>query len=236
MATSLFITGTDTGVGKTVLAASLLAAARGAGVRAAPMKPIQTGCTPDGADLRAPDLDFCLRASGMRIRETVYRDMAPHCYEPACSPHLAAREAGQDIELEPILAAFRRLSADHDCILVEGAGGVLVPISDSLTMLDLMQAFDLPVVLAARTGLGTLNHTLLSLHALRHAAVRVAGVVLVESAATNWGDIETDNRRTLEARGEAPVLGVLPYVEGIETADTLPDVLLHAGREIMDRI
>ena len=236
MDTSLFITGTDTGVGKTVLAASLLAAARSAGAQAAPMKPVQTGCAVHGGHLRAPDLDFCLCGSSMQVSETVYRDMAPYCYEPACSPHLAARQAGSDIEQDVILTAFRRLAADYDQIFIEGAGGVLVPISEAFSMLDLMKAFDLPVVLAARSSLGTLNHTQLSLQALRHADVRISGVVLVDSAQTVWGEIEEDNRRTIEALSEVRVLGVLPYVEGIGDSATLPEKLLDAGREILARI
>jgi dethiobiotin synthetase len=207
----LFITGTDTGVGKTALAAALLATIREDGINAAPMKPVQTGCTERNGTLQAPDLDLCLRLAGLSPSPPEYELMCPYRFAPACSPHLAAAEAGVAISRRSIRDAFAALRQRYPFVVAEGAGGVRVPISDRHSMLDLMTDLALPVVIASRPGLGTLNHTLLTLDAMRNAGCSVAGVVLVETEPTHWGAIETDNRRSIEAFGRVPVLGVLPY-------------------------
>lgn len=207
------MTGTDTGVGKTRVAAALLAAWREAGVDAVPMKPVQTGCWRKGKTLVAPDLAACLAEVGLKPGDDERQDMAPYCFQPACSPHLAAAEAGETISISTIQAAFRRVCRRHEAVVVEGAGGIAVPLTLRRTMLDLMQALRLPVVLTARPGLGTLNATLLSLGALREAAVPVLGVVINQSEPGRWGRIEEDNRRTIERMGKTPVLACIRYGE-----------------------
>lgn len=211
----VFVTGTDTGVGKTVVAASVLAALIADGVDAVPMKPVQTGCRTVRGRLVAPDLAFCLRNAGLRPDPQELADMAPYCFRPACSPHLAAREAGVGISLPVIERAYRRLSRAHEAVVVEGAGGVLVPLNGRQTMLDLMIRLGLPVLLVARPGLGTLNHTLLSIWALRSAGLEVMGVVLNQSTSGGWGRIEKDNWRTIERLGGVKVLACIRHVEGM---------------------
>ena len=208
----LFITGTDTGVGKTVVTAALLTLLRARGVDAVPMKPVQTGCRRVRGGLHAPDLDFVLRMAGLHPPVEELSWMCPYRFAPACSPHLAARRAHADIRLGRIRDGFRRLGRRHAAVLVEGAGGVLVPLDARHTMLDLMQDLGLPVVLVARPGLGTLNHTLLSLAALRGAGLRIAGVLLVDTQPRRWGTIERDNAATIARLGRVPVLGRLPYL------------------------
>ena len=138
--------------------------------------------------------------------------LCPHRFRPACSPHLAARRARTSIRLLLLAACLRGLRRRHDAVLVEGAGGVLVPIGPRRTMADLMRAFGLPVVLVARAGLGTLNHTLLSLEALRARGLRVAGVVLVHAAADRGARrIVADNRRTLARIGRVRILAEFPF-------------------------
>ena len=173
----IFITGTDTGVGKTVVSAALLSVLRSAGMDAVPMKPVQTGATRRSGRWRSPDLDFCLALAGLQPGPVEYARMAPCCFAKACSPHLAAAVAGRCIRLRRLTACFQTLKARHAMVVVEGVGGVCVPIQGRQTMLDLMGALDLPVVVVARLGLGTINHTLLTLHCLRRAQVRVLGVV-----------------------------------------------------------
>lgn len=209
---SVFIAGTDTGVGKTTVAAALLAAARRAGVDAVPMKPVQTGCVPRGRRLIAPDLRLCLAAAGLRLGAREQEKLCPYRFRPACSPHLAARLARTPIRLPRLCACLEALRRGHDAVIVEGAGGVLVPIGRGRTMADLMRAFGLPVVLVARAGLGTLNHTFLSLEALRARGLPVAGVVLVQAAADR-GDrrIIADNRRTLARVGKVRILAEFPF-------------------------
>lgn len=233
---SHFITGTGTGVGKTVLTAALAAAARGAGEDVAPMKPVQTGATCHGDLWRAPDLDFCLRAMGLEIDEEAYRDMAPCCFAPACSPHLAAREAGREIGLQPLLDAYTRLAERHATVLVEGAGGALVPLHDTITMLDLMRRLALPVLVAASPRLGTLNHTLLTLHALRSADLEVGGVVLIDTTGEPWGTIEDDNAGTIERLGATRVLGAIPYLGNLESSGSATPCLSEIGARILSRL
>ncbi len=209
----IFVTGTDTGVGKTVVASSLVSRFRAGGVDAVPMKPVQTGCRLAQGRPMAPDLAFCLNAAGLKPGRRDMADMAPYRLAPACSPHLAAKEAGVRVSLPVIERAFRRLSRAHEVVVVEGAGGVLVPLNDRNTMLDLMIRLGLPVLLVARPGLGTLNHTLLSLQALHGAGLTVLGVILNQATPGRWGRIEDDNVRTIERLGGVKVLECVRYGE-----------------------
>ena len=207
----LFVTGTDTGVGKSVVAAGLLEAWRAGGVDAVPMKPVQTGCRLHGGVTLAPDLEYCLRAARLNPRACDKRDMAPYAFPQACSPHLAARLNTCTIRIPVIVNALQRLLRRHEKVVVEGAGGILVPLDTQVTMLDLMQRLKLPVVLVARAGLGTLNHTFLSLEVLQRGKLDVVGIVLNQAEDQPWGRIETDNLRTIEARHPVPVVVALRH-------------------------
>lgn len=209
---SVFITGTDTGIGKTTVTAALLAAARRAGIDAVPMKPVQTGCARRGRLVTAPDPEWCLAAAGLTVTPREMAAICPYRFLPACSPHLAARLALASIRLPRILAALRALRRRHATVIVEGAGGVLVPLGLRLQTVDLIRATGLPVVLVARAGLGTLNHTLLSLEALRSRDIPVAGVVLVQTGAEEGHPaIADDNRRTIIRLGRVRVLAEFPF-------------------------
>lgn len=197
MLRGLFVTGTDTNVGKTVVAAALLHRYR----RVALLrywKPIQTGTQQDDDTATARALGEC---SATEIFDQGLRLPRP------LSPHLAARLAGQRIELEPLTHLLAGQDAGT-CWVVEGAGGVLVPLNERHVMLDLIEQFGLPVVVVARSGLGTINHTLLTLEALRHRSQRIADVVMV-------GDLNKDNRAAIEQFGRVPVLGELPRFPGL---------------------
>jgi dethiobiotin synthetase len=221
---SIFITGTDTDVGKTALTGLLLAALRESGADAVPMKPVQTGCV-DGV---VPDLSFYERMTG---RVYSARAHAPYQFEPACSPHLAAELAGERIELLRIAAAFEDLKSAHEMVLVEGAGGVMVPLNESQTMLDLMRQLGLPVLIAARPGLGTINHTLLTVEVLRQAGLDVLGVVIVQTVDFEATLIEKGNIRAIEKYGKVPVLATLPYIEGLGDASfSYAEIAAEMGR------
>ena len=213
----IFITGTDTGVGKTVVSAALLSVLRSAGMDAVPMKPVQTGARQVGGRWRSPDLDFCLALAGFQPGPVEYAHMAPCCFAKVCSPHLAAAVAGRRISFRRINACFRKLKACHAMVIVEGAGGVCVPIQGRQTMLDLMGALDLPVVLVARPGLGTISHTLLTLNGLRRSQVRVLGVVFNATRPGRSRYIERDNIKTIARLGSVHVLGRLPFIPDLAT-------------------
>jgi dethiobiotin synthase len=189
MSQRYFITGTDTGVGKTVLSAMLCAA-----LDASYWKPIQTGTEVDSDSRSVAEL---VGLAPEKILPEAYQ------FAPAVSPHLAARLAGVRIDLAKI-----KLPASDAPLIVEGAGGVLVPINERELMTDLMRLLGLPVLLATRSSLGTINHTTLSLAALRNAGVEVAGVVMI-------GAPNVENRAAIEEYGKVRVVGEIPWLTEI---------------------
>lgn len=211
----LVITGTGTDVGKTFVAAGLLRAMRRAGRDAVLQKPFQTGCRrqPDGS-LDHPDLDAVAATSGWQPDPAELPDLCPYAYEPACSPHLAARLAGDRPATAVVVAAARRLADRHATVLAETAGGVLVPINEREFMLDWMVALGWPVLVVARAGLGTINETLLTLRALEGAGLCCCGVVLnatrPPAAEDAW--IAADNAGTITQLGRVPVLARIPWL------------------------
>ncbi len=237
----IFVTGTDTGVGKTVITAALVSIFRADGIDAIPMKPVQTGCIPKAGGLVAVDLEFCINMVNLVPPLAERRLMAPYCFQPDCSPHLAAAQACETISVSRIVDDFSALKAGHDLVIVEGAGGVLVPINSEKTMLDLMVRLSLPVLLVARPWLGTINHTLLSLRELARAGVPVLGVIFNDSHPCTRDEIVSDNRLTIERFGGSPVLGHLPFIKEIK-AKSYKDFLdacsphLPSARDLLERI
>lgn len=205
-----FITGTDTNVGKTVVTAALLAGLRGTGVDAVAMKPVQTGALRG----RSPDLDFCAKASGWKISRDEYDDLCPYRFSMPASPHLAARKAGKKIEPGKIIAAFRRLQQRHESVLVEGSGGLLVPMGANFYQRDLIVMIGLPVIVVARPGLGTLNHTLLTVEALRAKEIRVVAVVLSSTLPQRRDEIGADNEKFLQKKLLPIRVMRLPFIAG----------------------
>lgn len=231
MSRGIFITGTGTGVGKTVVTAAVLRGARAAGIDAVPLKPVQTGAVegPDG--LRAPDVEFVLSAAGLVAKGETAAMMAPFLYEPACSPHLAGRLASEPVTVEAVCASAEKLLARHDSLIVEGAGGVMVPLNDSATMLDLMTALDMPVVVVSLDGLGTINHTLLTLAALRQAGLEVLGVVFNQPEPPTDGDefLRRDNPETISRFSGAAVLGNIPHAADLSSDNAASWTRIEAG-------
>ena len=224
----IFVTGTDTGIGKTLVTAALLALLRESGVDAVPMKPVQSGCELKDGKLTAPDLDFALAAAGMDAGDEAAL-MCPYKFEDACSPHLAAERAGEVIDIDRILSAFEQLASAHESVIVEGAGGLMVPLTREVMMIDLATKLALPLLLVARPRLGTLNHTLLSLKALAQAGLTTLGVVINDATDEDWTYIEEDNRKTIASLGNVPVLAGLPHLSDPDD----PAGILPACREAL---
>ncbi|MEO6564504.1 MAG: dethiobiotin synthase [Casimicrobiaceae bacterium] len=166
----IFITGTDTGVGKTLVAVGLLRALASRGARVAGMKPVASGVD-DGAAVNA-DVAALTAADGLPL---ALRDRNPYGFDPAIAPHLAAQESGVSIDIDVIVAAFARLQSHAEFIVVEGAGGVLVPLDRDHDMLDLARALGLPVLLVVGLRLGCINHALLSAQAIAARGLPLAG-------------------------------------------------------------
>jgi dethiobiotin synthetase len=206
MSGDLFVTGTDTNVGKTVLSALLVAALDGTY-----WKPIQTGSS-EGTD----------RQAVMRWAELSEERALPECYcfEPPVSPHLAAKQSGVTIRLDRIR---KPQLASSGPLIAEGAGGVLVPVNDSQTMLDLMRHLAMPVMIASRSTLGTINHTLLTVKALRDARIEIKGVVMI-------GKENRENERAVEHYGGVHLVGRIPVLETIERR-----ALLNVFRSYFDQ-
>ena len=211
----IFVTGTGTEVGKSVLAASVCAALAERGERVAAFKPAVTGLDEPSGDW-PPDHELLAWAASAGQSPA---DVAPHRFGPAVSPHYAAELAGVAIEPAPLVEAARAAAAEADALVCEGIGGLLVPITPGYLVRDLALDLGLPVVVAATTGLGTINHTLLTVEAARAAGRRVVGVVM-----TPWPEdpdpIERSNRATVERLAGVPV-SALPR--------TTPGGLAEAG-------
>ncbi|MBN2187974.1 MAG: dethiobiotin synthase [Chitinispirillaceae bacterium] len=194
----IFITGTDTGIGKTYIARLLL---EGFSEKrtATYMKPVQTGCTRDAqGNLTAPDFDYVMKDGAYMSAEM--DDHIPYRFEPACSPHLAASRAGVVISLERIRESFCRVSDRKSITIVEGAGGVLTPLSETESMIDLMLYLRLPVVVVTLPRVGTLNHTLLTVEVLAKRGIEPAGLVVNNIHAVPDNFIYHDTIRVLKDR------------------------------------
>ena len=194
-----FVTGTDTGVGKTVLSAAIVAALRAQGSDAVGLKPIVTG-TEDPPPAPWPaDHELLAAVSQLRVEQVNFAS-----YGPPVSPHLAAELSGRPVDPPALVAAIRRIGAAHETVIVEGVGGLLVPLGGGYGVRELACELGLPVVLVARPGLGTINHTLLTLEAARTSGLDVAGVVLNPWPA-DPDPMQRSNRDTIAAFGEVAV-------------------------------
>jgi dethiobiotin synthetase len=206
----VFVTGTDTGVGKTVVAASIVTTLRAHGEPVRAFKPVVTG-TDEPDPVWPADHELLARAAGMDARE-----VTPVTFAPAVSPHLAAELAGARIEPADLVAHARALG---EPLVAEGVGGLLVPLTTGYSVRDLAVDLGLPLVIAARPGLGTISHTLLTIEAARAAGLEVRCVVM-----TPWPDepdaMQRSNRATVEQLGAVSVHG-LPQT----TPDRLPSQL-----------
>jgi dethiobiotin synthetase len=197
--TGLFVTATDTGVGKTWVACALARAAVRRGLRVAVMKPCETGDGDDGARL--------LDAAGRPLDAALAR---PYRFHLPASPEVAARAEGAVVDVTRIADAFTRLTRDADFTIVEGAGGLLVPVAPGVLMADVAARLALPLLIVARASLGTVNHTLLTIEAARARQLPVAGVVL-SRAVDSAGREEATNPDAIATYGRAPILGIFPH-------------------------
>jgi dethiobiotin synthetase len=214
----VFVTGTGTEVGKSVVAAAVCAALARRGERVAAFKPAVTGLDEPTGDW-PPDHELLAGAASAGQSPA---DVAPHRFGPPVSPHYAAELAGETIEPALLVEAARAAGMGADALVCEGIGGLLVPITSGYLVRDLAVDLGLPVVVAATTGLGTINHTLLTVEAARAAGLGVAGVVM-----TPWpadpAPIEASNRAMIEDLGGVWVSGLPP---------TAPRSLAAAGRSL----
>jgi dethiobiotin synthetase len=205
-ARGIFVTGTDTGVGKTVIACALVRGLRQCGLQVAVMKPVASGArhTPDG--LRNEDALALIEAAGCAAP---YGDVNPYCFEPPVSPHIAAKEAGTPIDVSTIRAKFAQLAGDADWTVVEGAGGWHAPLSEHQTMADLAWELSLPALLVVGVRLGCLNHAHLTRLGIEAHGVSFAGWIasfVDESMAR-----KEENLLALERALGEPAVAIVPH-------------------------
>lgn len=205
----LFVTATDTGVGKTEVACALLANARAAGLDAVGMKPAQSGHEPgvpsDAARLRAA-------AGGVEP----IGEICPYSFAAPLAPAVAARVEGREVSLDRVLAAARALAARHAAVVVEGAGGLLVPLTERESYADLAVALGLPVLVVARAGLGTVNHVALTVEALRRRGLALLGIVLNRTGPVDDPSVPFNAAEILRLTDCEPI-ATLPYSSDIAT-------------------
>ena len=210
---AFYVTGTDTGIGKTLASAALLHALRARGLRAAGMKPVASGCERVGGAWRNADA-LALQAAGEP--GVAYADINPYALEHPLAPELAARDGGIEVALPPILAAHARLASQADAVVVEGVGGWAAPLSASLMQADLVRALRLPVLLVVGLRLGCINHALLSARAIVADGAHLDG--WIASHVDPAMERVEENIAMLRARLPAPCWGVLPHAPGADPA------------------
>ena len=209
--TGLFITGTDTGVGKTLIAAGLAHALRVQGIDVGVMKPVETGCHSRNGRLRPPDALALREAAGSRDALDLVN---PYRFREPLAPMVAAERSRRCINVERLVERFGRLADRHAMILVEGAGGLLVPITEEVSFLDLAARLRLSVLVVIGSRLGALNHARLTVEAARAARIPVAGAI-VNRATAERSPARTTNLLALRRLLPIPVLGEIPHLSGL---------------------
>ncbi|MCB1761673.1 MAG: dethiobiotin synthase [Gammaproteobacteria bacterium] len=208
MVSGYFITGTDTGCGKTLVTLGLMQRLQLAGLRVAGMKPVASGAARVAGELRNDDAtQIQTQSSG----DADYGLVNPYVFEPAIAPHLAARQSGREIEIAEIEACYRKLAVGADRLLVEGVGGWLVPLSDDCLLSDLAVRLRLPVIMVVGMRLGCINHSLLTQDGINGSGCHLIGWVAnrIDPGMSSFDD----NIATLQQRIAAPLLGVLPHLD-----------------------
>jgi dethiobiotin synthetase len=224
-----FITGTDTGVGKTVVTAGLAGVFRHHGIDAVAIKPVQTGATVRNGELVPEDAFFYRLAAGLPQpldQLNLYR------FVPALSPHLAAKLSGEKIEPEKVVDFCRRTLLQHQLTFIEGAGGLCVPLSGpDFTVADLARELSLPLIVVARIGLGTINHTVLTVAYAKSLGLEVAGIIFNGLKQQESGPAEKDNPEVIARMTGVPVLGILPHLPEVSVEGGAAEGLLEAVEE-----
>lgn len=226
MAKGLFVTGTDTGVGKTVVTAALIRAAAEAGLRVCGMKPIETGCRkePSGVrrsgtevqheDLTPSDGMFLKEATGMQESIDL---VTPVRFESPLAPMPAAEIEGTPVDMKRIQDAFSALGKAYDAVIVEGIGGLFVPIAKDFFVFDLAKTFGLPLIVVSRPGLGAISHTMLTVDCAVRRGLAIAGIVLNYSRPAEGDLSEKTNPEVIAQICPLPIIGIFPHLPNLQS-------------------
>ena len=226
---TLFITGTDTSVGKTYVCARLLEFLKSKNIQAGYQKWVATG-----ADAEVPeDVDLCLDAAKISIDSELIDELAPYRFRFPASPHLAAEMEDRIVEPGVIIENYQKLAVKYKWLIVEGVGGIMVPLRRDLLLVDLLAQLRPSILVVSRSGLGTLNHTLLTLEALRKRDIPVLGIVFSDPEIQEDERVVEDNMRTIEEIGQVRVFGRLQRHKDIEMSRT---AFKSIGQAILEQL
>jgi len=211
MSRGYFVTGTDTGVGKTLVSSAMLLKLSGQGKTVVGMKPVASGCVSTQEGLRNEDAQSLMACSGVSVD---YALVNPYAFEPAIAPHLAARQAGVTISQNTIMAAYDQLCLQADTLIVEGVGGWQVPLTESETMEDLAKQINLPVIMVVGIRLGCINHALLTYQAIQRSGLTCCA--WVANQVEDDMPFVKENITSIQARLDIPCWGVIPWLDKVD--------------------
>lgn len=226
----LFVTGTDTGVGKSIVTGGLAGLLRKQGINVGVMKPVETGCLHDDGSFFPADAQFLKDMSGV---DAPLEEIVPYQFKEPLAPSVAAEREGITIDCNKLGKKFEHISRHYDVMLVEGAGGLLVPLYQKFLFIDLVKRFKLPILIVSRATLGTINHTLLTLRAARAEKVPVAGIVINNLSPEKNAASET-NPEVIAHLVDVPVWGVLPYQVEIKPHFSCRETIIKLVRSHLD--
>ncbi|MEK6691104.1 MAG: dethiobiotin synthase [Nitrospirota bacterium] len=213
MAKGIFITGTDTDVGKTVVAGALAMGLKKIGFSVGVMKPVETGCKKVGKRLIPSDAIFLKKASGSRDSLDLIN---PYRFEKSLAPSVASELEGVRIDISRILKTFDIMKKRHDIVIIEGAGGILVPVYKDYLFLDLIRDLGLPVLIVARPWLGTINHTLLTIRCAQEYGIPVIGFILNYTKDLKQDPSEKTNPLVIKRLSNVPLIGIFPFIRNLK--------------------
>jgi dethiobiotin synthetase len=226
MAKGFFITGTDTGVGKTVISAALIKAAHLLGFKACGMKPIETGCKTAVSSQQSAISSkkrTLIPSDGIFLKEIAdigesINLITPIRFQNPLAPLPASEIEGTSVDLEKIQKSYTALFKNYDIVIVEGIGGLLVPIKKNYFVLDLAKDFGLPIIVVSRPGLGTINHTMLTVNYAIKEGLNVAGIIINYSRPPEGTLAENTNPGVMKKISPVPVIGIFPYLKDLESS------------------
>lgn len=215
--TGFFVTGTDTGVGKTIIACGLAAVLKEEGFDIGVFKPFLSGISRDHPE---SDTSLLKRLSKTSLS---HKDITPFEFKEPLAPYIAGKLEGKLIGIEDALAYWEMIRGKHQSFIIEGAGGISVPLGENFLVSDLIKAFQLPIVIVARPNLGTINHTLLTVHYAKSLGIRIAGIVL-NGISENPDLAEKTNPELIEKLCGVPILGITPQLKEI-TEESIKNIV-----------
>jgi len=211
MGKGIFITGTGTGVGKTVVSAGLALALKERGIKVGVMKPIATGCVGDNGTLISTDAVYLFEAA-----ENEYAPLtSPYRFRNPVSPNVAQIYEQREIDTDAILSAYKKLTALYDFVIVEGIGGLMVPIKRKYFVANMVREMDLPVVVVSNIGLGAINHTLLTVDSAMIRGLQIRGIIFNRAPLVNFSLAELTNPKVINELTGLPILGTLPELDDV---------------------